>query len=195
MIWLTSDCHFGHKKILEYSPKTRSYTSVDEMDKSMIDTWNRMVAPEDTVYILGDISFYGVQRTIEIVKQLNGQLHLIKGNHDYKLCENAEFRNLFVSVQDYLEIKHLKTKIVLCHYPILEWNGCHRNSMHCYGHLHNGKSGLEKYKAMDVGVDATGQLLISLDDCIKILSTRKVKEHGIRPLWYRIKQLLRFKHD
>lgn len=57
------------------------------------------------MYVLGDISWYDAEQTIQIFKQLKGRIHLIKGNHDGKLLRNKELYNLFVEVVDYKELK------------------------------------------------------------------------------------------
>ena len=51
----------------------------------MIDNWNRAVGPEDTVFHLGDFAFAVPSRIKEIASQLNGEIHLIRGNHDSNL--------------------------------------------------------------------------------------------------------------
>lgn len=85
----------------------------------MIENWNRVIQPEDTVIHLGDVScglklYDNGQELIEkIISGLNGTKILIKGNHDYK--PNRYYIDLgFESVQDYIIVE----KTLLCHYPL-----------------------------------------------------------------------------
>lgn len=86
--WFTSDLHFGHVNILTYTPQRRTYLglsdddTVVEMNEAIVDLWNTQVAPDDTVYVIGDAAMGKVHETIEYVKQLNGTKHLCLGNHD-----------------------------------------------------------------------------------------------------------------
>ena len=52
------------------------------------------------------------------------------------------------------------------HYPIAEWDQMYRGSVHFYGHLHGNSAGLEQYRARDVGMDATGNVVTLLDYAI-----------------------------
>lgn len=106
------------------------------MDNYIIKHWNEKVKPEDTVYILGDISFYGLSKTVEIVSQLNGKKHLIAGNHD-KLIKQKTFKSLFETISERETIYVNETKIVLDHYPSICYNGHFNHAVHLYGHVHN----------------------------------------------------------
>ena len=75
-----ADHHFGHENIIKY--EDRPFESVEEMDSYMIERWNRVVKKGDKVFVLGDFSIYGKEKTREIVDQLNGYKILIMGNHD-----------------------------------------------------------------------------------------------------------------
>lgn len=79
MIYYTSDYHFNHFNVIRYSQ--RPFSSVEEMNKALIDNHNAIVKPEDTVYCLGDFSMSN-KVVPEILKQLNGNHILIPGNHD-----------------------------------------------------------------------------------------------------------------
>ena len=136
MEYFTSDLHFGHKSILSYDK--RPFSTAKEMDEELIKRWNNKISKKDTVYILGDISWYKKEQTKEILQRLNGKKVLIKGNHD-SLKDIEYYKDLFVEVVSYKEIKINRTKIILCHFPIMFYNGQHNNSIMLYGHVHNSK--------------------------------------------------------
>lgn len=134
-IFYTSDLHLGHFNAIRFDK--RPWSNVEDMDEGLVQRWNAKVNKDDTVYILGDISWYkGVQKTVELLKKLNGKKILIRGNHDY--CYKQEFINCFEKVVDYLEIKDGKYDIVLSHYPILFYKNQRYGWIHLYGHLHVG---------------------------------------------------------
>ena len=101
-VYFISDLHFGHKNILTYD--NRPFKTIEEHDNALVKNWNNTISNDDEVYILGDISWHNVTKTIEIVKSLNGVKHLIVGNHDKKLLKNRELQSLFVEITDYKEL-------------------------------------------------------------------------------------------
>ena len=166
-IWVTSDTHFNHDHIRKYCE--RPFSSCDEMDGRIIYNWNTLVQAGDTIYHLGDFCF-GKQ---ELIKQyryrLNGKIHLILGNHDYK-NKLRNVSNIFSSVNDLLEIKYNGQRIILCHYAMRTWSSSHSNSIQLYGHSHGNMPGVGKQ--MDVGVDCWDFKPISIDQVIAIMETR-----------------------
>ena len=175
--FITSDIHFGHNNILKFCPKTRPYSSIDEMDEAIIREWNKTVPVGSTVYILGDVSYREPSHTARIFDRLNGEKILIIGNHDEKALKQKVFRDCFKDIHQYLEITVNKHKVVLFHYPIAEWNAMHRGSVHLYGHLHGGRSGLEKFRARDASIDATGQVVVELEWLVNEALKGKIKAH------------------
>ena len=85
-IWVISDTHFQHSNILHFKDSdgkpVRAFDSVEHMDETMVDNWNRVVKPGDKVYHLGDVFFGNKESFIKLWKRLNGQKRLILGNHD-----------------------------------------------------------------------------------------------------------------
>lgn len=79
-VWFISDTHFGHANIIKYC--ARPFSNVEEMNQAMITRWNTVVAPEDTVFHLGDFALTPKFRQTELLAQLYGTKHLILGNHD-----------------------------------------------------------------------------------------------------------------
>ena len=130
-----SDLHFGHVNAMNFD--SRNFKNIEEHDAELIKRWNESVGIDDDVYILGDISWYNATKTIEIFNKLNGNKHLIKGNHDAKLLRNRQVQELFVEICDYKEIQlDNNIGIVLCHYPIPCFKNHYYNWKHLYGHVH-----------------------------------------------------------
>lgn len=121
-----SDWHYGHNNILAFD--NRPFKTVEEMNAALVERWNAAVHPGDTVYVLGDMFWCNMQEAISVLNQLNGQVFLIKGNHDR--CSDGRFLKKFVKVTEYLEVEDSDRKVVLCHYPI----PCFKN--HYYGWYH-----------------------------------------------------------
>ena len=79
-IFITSDSHFGHKKILEFEGKKRPFKTIEEHDEALIERWNEVVNKRDTVWHLGDFCFS--EKSLEIAGRLNGIKKFVLGNHD-----------------------------------------------------------------------------------------------------------------
>lgn len=79
-IFFTSDLHFGHANIIEYSD--RPFANVDEMNVALIENWNSVVNDDDVVYVLGDVALGRIQDTLPLCSLLRGTKILFPGNHD-----------------------------------------------------------------------------------------------------------------
>lgn len=148
-IFFTSDTHFYHDRVIEYS--NRPFSSTEEMNEEMIKRWNNKVGPRDIVFHCGDFAFGRAEQITNLIKRLNGQIHLIKGNHDYKTSRSV-FSN-FASVREMREIRIDTHKIFLCHYAMAIWPSWHHGAWHLFGHSHGNFEGFGKSR--DVGVDTT----------------------------------------
>lgn len=151
--FFTSDNHFYHTNIIKYS--NRPYTSVEDMNERMIEEHNYTVKVSDTVYFLGDFSFSDERKSREVLRRLNGQKHLILGNHDKGIRANVKSflgTGLFSTIQDYKEIRVDGQSIILFHYGCRVWNKSHHSSWLLYGHSHGSLPPFGK--SVDVGVDA-----------------------------------------
>ncbi len=165
---------------MKFCPATRGhYPDVDVMREDMIKNWNAVVASEDLVYLLGDIAFLPAAEAVQIMRRLNGRKILVEGNHDRKMLNDPVFRSCFEEIHKYLEITYNGTKIVMCHYPFSEWNGMHRGSVNFHGHLHGNTSGMEEYRSLDVGMDATGSIVVLIEDAITRALKGKIKGHHV----------------
>ena len=108
MIYITSDWHFGHDRDFIYQP--RGFSSVGEMNEEIIAKYNEIVKPEDDVYVLGDLMLGCNEVGLHCIKNLKGNIHVIRGNHDtntrmdlynncYNIVEITEGK--FLNYKDY----------------------------------------------------------------------------------------------
>jgi calcineurin-like phosphoesterase family protein len=165
--WITSDLHFGHTNIMKFCPATRGhFRDVDHMHTEMIREWNEKVQPDDVVYILGDVAFMPAVKAVALLTRLNGRKILVKGNHDRKLLEDPAFRACFEEVHSDWTGRINGTYVHMYHFPIQEFDQMHRGAVHFHGHVHGKPTGLEKYRIRDVGYDATGHVVVKIDDMI-----------------------------
>lgn len=134
-IFVISDLHLGHKNIIKLC--NRPFKTLEEMDNTIINNWNKVVSKEDIVYVLGDFAYKGLNAE-KYLDKLNGNIILIRGNHDKYIRHNK-----IKAVYDYKEIEVNEVKYVLSHYPMIAWNGQFRNSVHLYGHVHSSGSDWE----------------------------------------------------
>jgi calcineurin-like phosphoesterase family protein len=176
--WITSDLHFGHNNIIKFCPKTRGhYRDVDHMNSDMISLWNTSVGQDDLVYILGDVAFTSASQATAIMKSLAGNKILIHGNHDSKLIKDPGFQRCFKEIHTYLRLTYNKTLVIMFHYPIWEWDQMHSGSVHFHGHLHGNDNGMPNSRALDVGFDATGQVVSDMDIMIKQALKGLIRNH------------------
>ena len=131
-IFFIGDTHFGHKEVIGF--ERRPFKDVEEMDNEMIRRWNRVVSEEDTVFLIGDFSFYDFEKTREICNSLAGKKILIIGNHD--LETEAYYRECgFESVYAYPIM--IEEFWMISHKPLyLNKNMPYAN---IYGHVHGNE--------------------------------------------------------
>lgn len=167
--YMTADLHIGHQKILGLCK--RPFASIDEMNVELVQRWNAVIQPGDSIWVLGDFAWYGSE---DVFHQLKGEKHLIVGNHDTK----RTLKMPWASVHDYHELSihenGVKTKVILFHYGIRSWNGMFKGTIHLHGHSHSRLPGFRVSSGggtMDVGVDCWDFRPVCLADVQTRLAT------------------------
>ena len=122
MRYYIADCHFFHNS-LNFQMDNRGFADAEEMNAYMIAQWNKKVRWNDEVVILGDFSLGKAEETNRVLEQLNGFLYLIEGNHDQFGRAKGYNAARFKWIRPYAELHDNGRKVVLCHYPILCYNG------------------------------------------------------------------------
>jgi calcineurin-like phosphoesterase family protein len=150
-VFLVSDTHFGHTGVCKFTrndgEKLRPWTDPDEMDEAMVKAWNERVKPTDKVYHLGDVVIN--RKALGIMRRLNGDKVLIRGNHD--IFKDEDYRAHFRELRAY----HVMNGMILSHIPVHS-DSLGRFGVNIHGHLHSNR--VRKAR----GVDAkTGDILYS----------------------------------
>ena len=117
-VFITSDWHFMHNRDFIYGP--RGFSSAREMTDAIIERYNEVVRPQDHVYVLGDLMLNDNAAGLAAVKQLKGQIHVIRGNHDTD--GRMDLYNNCYNIVEIVEGKYLVYKgyhFYLSHFPCL----------------------------------------------------------------------------
>lgn len=146
----------------------------------MISIWNSQVNPEDTVYHLGDFSFYKSSKTSDVLSRLNGYKIFFKGNHDSdsQMCSLGE-EGFIDEYGMYDEIKIKGLHAVLFHFPIQAWHKQGYGAIHIHGHSH-GNLKDSKGLILDVGIDSAYNIygkhkFFSEEDVVEYMQGRKLE--------------------
>lgn len=155
--FFTSDTHFGHANIIKYC--NRPFDNVEEMNEGLIEKWNAKVSSGDTVFHLGDVAFGNEEIAASLVKQLNGEIHLIRGNHDYRYVGKKSknkglLKSAFASVSKSKKfyVREIGVILEMNHVPYDE-PFTKEGIWHLHGHTHGKKPCVKGVFRMDVGVD------------------------------------------
>lgn len=180
-IWLTSDWHFCHNQKFIYEP--RGFNSIEEMNNTIIKNHNAVVAPEDNIYVLGDLMLGDNEKAREYIEQLNGKIHVIRGNH----CTDKRWNKIYPTISNIEEmcgwahgIHYRKYNFYLSHFPTLTGNleaeSLHQCTLNLFGHTHSKDMFYEDRPYMfNVALDAHNCYPVLLDDIIEHMKN-KVKE-------------------
>ena len=181
MIYYTADPHFHYAPILQIRP----FQTVEEMDHTLVRNWNAAVAPEDTVYLLGDIGYNEGHVPCRLLAQLNGHKHLVRGNHDTGFEDAPLLYRYFETITDFYEIDDHGVHILLSHYPMLYDRGGYM----IHGHLHRNEVPFHTVlgalpRVLNAGMDINGYCPVTLRQLIennRIFYGKPAEERSPRP--------------
>ncbi len=170
--WYSADLHFGHHRIIDFCK--RPFASTAEMNAALIANFQACVAHDDDLWILGDFAFGRADDTAQFESwfhSLPGRKHLIIGNHD----DEAVISLPWASTEYMAEIQDGDHSLVLCHYPMITWNGARRGALQLFGHVHDQWAGSRN--SINVGVDQWGFRPIQIEEMAKRAARMPVNKH------------------
>ena len=183
-IFVTSDLHFNHDR--EFIWGARGFSSVQEMNETIIHRWNMVVSEEDDVYVLGDLCLGGAGMNTEnqkLIEQLNGRIHIILGNHDtparvemYRFCKNVVEEPKYADM-----LRYRGYHFYLSHFPTmtanLEKESLKQCTINLFAHTHQTTRFYQDIPFMyHVGQDSYNCFPVLLDDAIEEMKD-KVREY------------------
>jgi calcineurin-like phosphoesterase family protein len=147
------------------------------MERDIIKRHNSVVSPQDEVWIIGDFIWYGPDRSHyyrNILDQLNGEKHLVFGNHDRG--QGLWYVEMgFLSAHTSMIMEIDGHRLFLVHDPA---TGCvmDENTTIVCGHVHTVFSEImERQPVINVGVDVRNFTPIRIEEVIKIANGLREK--------------------
>ena len=126
-IWVITDTHFNHKKLIEYGrPK--------DFENQLRNNLKKMVSKDDILIHLGDVCIgQDEEHNNWFKKELGCKTWLLIGNHDNK-STTWYLNNGWDAVMEKMSICIHSKNVALSHYP-LAWDGYYDVNIH--GHFHD----------------------------------------------------------
>lgn len=130
-IYLISDTHFGQWFAVKFF--NRPFKNIRHMHEQLIENWNSKVDDDDLVVILGD--FYGGSKLFAkfLLRNLNGEKILIKGNHDFKFRLKKLIQTKKIKIYNKIEFFLDEHHFILTHKPL---KNIPNKSINIHGHHH-----------------------------------------------------------
>lgn len=182
----------------------RPFNTLEELDKTLVENINSIVGENDILIHLGDWSFGGIEQVYEFRRQIKCKnIHLTLGNHDHHIENNKnipqtpllkmqdklmfssvnKLENLTISIpnnkkdKDGNQLKNIKYRFVICHFPLASWDKMGEGIMHLHGHIHTPtEARLGPGRMMDVGIDGHPEFRpYELNEILNFLKNQPIK--------------------
>lgn len=171
-VWFASDHHFNHTNILTFTnaagEKLRpEFSTVEEMNETMIERHNARVKSHEKVYFLGDVGFNTAELEL-ILPRMNGKKRLILGNHDaYKMSWYEKyFHKILVSWNPV-------RSLIFTHYPIVIEPNHPKLKGNVHGHIH--RAWMKDPRYLNISVEMTNYAPIHFDEIVQTYAHKEIE--------------------
>lgn len=190
-VYFVSDTHYNHKNIClgvsswdeQSKLKCRIFSSLEEMNETIIDSINKKVGENDILVLGGDVAFGGHQKIGEFFDSLNTtKIIWLQGNHDHNMHKYLDHPKVFM-YGTVLNLEIEGVKMVLSHHPQFHWLNQEDGTWNLHGHLHGDEDEVLKlihqYRSFDIGIDNYYNIysqygVFDIDQLKDIMETKKV---------------------
>lgn len=198
--WFTSDLHLGHVNVIAYTG--RPFPDVGVMDAALVALWNTVVAPDDEVWVLGDLAMGRIDESLPIASHLLGRKHLVLGNHDRPFSggkRQDEWTERYLDQGGFVDLHHGDvdldledgTSVRLCHFPY-EGDSGDRDRFTAerpaddgrwllHGHVH--EKWRQRGRMINVGVDAWAGQPVPETTIIELVTSREDELERLHWRW------------
>lgn len=173
-VYFTSDLWLGRENILKIA--NRPYESLEEMENDIIEKWNSIIKDDDTVYVLNNFAVdpYTAARAL---KDLNGNIILMNPNSALTYAFTGDGNKDNIDLDELISsdgkivctsqtiIEDASNDVVICYWPMSEWNGKESGTLHIYGYSYPIMKG-KKGNMTDIAVEdeiTTGRINVCMD--------------------------------
>ena len=156
--WLISDTHFGHSDINGYTGRPA------DAEERMVAGWRSLVADDDVVVHLGDLTLMHPDCIAPLLSALPGRLLLLLGNHD---CPEPEtYERLGIETIPPFTLPHGGWTVSFTHAPHPELVGPpHSRRLNVHGHIHSPLA--PDLRLINVCVEWTGYRPVHIPDLVE----------------------------
>jgi len=161
--WITSDTHFGHDKLKEYTERP------DRFENIILHKHSSLIRDDDVLIHLGD--FCIGKETYwhdKFMTRIKCKKWLVKGNHDKK-SNTWYMSHGWDFVADSIGLRVFGLKIALSHIPMID-NGLFDVNVH--GHFHN--SDHRRHEPELVAIKTYKHKLVKLEHAYEPQLLRKI---------------------
>lgn len=126
--WIIADTHFFHVNIGRYCDRPAGWQAL------IMQNWQRLIRSDEMVLHFGDLALAGKAVVTELMKQLLGQIFMLRGNHDR--FSRTFYQSLGINlIPDPYEMQYPSgQKLIFSHRPILPLEP---DVLNIHGHIHN----------------------------------------------------------
>jgi len=157
-----ADTHFDHAEIVGHCD--RPFGSLAAMHERLVENWNGVVSPGETVVFVGDLTVEpGAAAFREWIDRLHGEIEFVVGNHDGDAVETER-----VTLHETYAFEHGGHRLLAVHDPD---DAPRTDRFLVHGHHHNLRT--DRYPFLDpfdrtsnVGCELTGYEPVPLDELV-----------------------------
>ena len=150
------------------------------MNIVLVENYNKLIAPEDEVYILGDCMLKNDSIGIKLLSQLNGHKYLAIGNHDtnsriIKYCDAG----IFDDIQFAYRFHYHKWHFYATHYPTITSNANDTRKYCLCGHSHTkNKFAHWEFGCYHCELDAHENAPVNIEEIIEDIKLERNSNNG-----------------
>jgi len=171
--WFTADTHFGHTNIIKFC--NRPFSTIHRMNEVLTKNWNSRIKEDDLVIFLGDFAYREKSNVKAYLRNLNGHISFIRGNHDNNNSLDTRVYSLVIEFPN--------SEDVFCVHKPEDFNSNYKINL--VGHIHNKWKVRSVYQSIlvNVGVDVCHYYPIDIQEILKKVrkeEVRKIKKKEIK---------------